>query len=49
MPIIVVKGDKTKMMMANLLLSKGVQEYAVEVVRKFVEQWGYNGHREERQ
>jgi hypothetical protein len=30
------------MVMAKVMPSKGVQEYAVEVVRKFVEQLGYN-------
>ncbi len=38
MPIIVLKDDKTKLVMAKVVPSKGVQEYAVEVVRKFVEQ-----------
>ncbi len=42
MPIIVVKNDKTKLVMAKVVPNKGVQEYAVEVVRKFVEQSGYS-------
>ncbi len=40
MPIVVVKDNKTKMVMATVVPSKGVQEHAVEVVRKFVEQFG---------
>ncbi len=42
MPIVVVNDNKTKMMMANVVPSKGVQEYAVEVVRRSVEQLGCN-------
>ena len=42
MPIIVVKDDKTKLVMAKVAPSKGGQEYAVELVRKFVEQLGRN-------
>ncbi len=38
MPIVVVKDDKTKLVTP----SKGVQVYRVEVVRKLVEQLGYN-------
>ncbi len=41
MPIVVVKDNKTKMAMAKMVPSKGVQEYAVEVARKFVEQFGH--------
>ncbi len=41
MPTVVVNDNKTKMVMAKVLPSNGVQEYAVEVVRKFVEQLGY--------
>ncbi len=41
MPIIVVKDHKTRMVMAKVVPSKGVQECAVEVVRKFVKQLGY--------
>jgi hypothetical protein len=37
-PIVVVKDDKTKMVMAKVAPSKGVREYAVELVRRFVEQ-----------
>ena len=40
MPIDVVKDSRTKMVMAKAVPSKGVQKYAVEVVRKFVEQLG---------
>ncbi len=42
MPIIVVKNKKTKMALAKVAPSKGVQEYALEAVRKFVEQLGYS-------
>ncbi len=42
MPIIVVKDDKTKLVMAKVVPSTGLQEYAVDAVRKFVEQLGYN-------
>ncbi len=42
MPIIVVKDNKTKIVMAKAVPSKGVQEYAVEVAWKFVELLGYN-------
>ncbi len=42
MPIIAVKDDETKLVMAKVVPGKGVQEYVVEVVRKFVEQLGYN-------
>jgi hypothetical protein len=37
-PIVVVKDDKTKLAMAKVVPSKGVQEYTIEVVIKFVEQ-----------
>ncbi len=40
MPIIVVKDNKTKTLMVKAAPSKDVQECAVEVVRKFVEQLG---------
>jgi hypothetical protein len=40
--IIVVEDDKTKLVMAKAVPSKGVQECGVEVIRKFVEQLGYN-------
>ncbi len=51
MPIILVKDDKTKMVMAKVAPRKGMQEYTVEVVRKFVEQLGHNevNYHEERQ
>ncbi len=42
MPIIAVRDNETKMVMAKVVLGKGVQENAVEVLRKFVEQVGYN-------
>ena len=42
MPIIVVKDDKTKLVIAKVAPSKGMQEYAFEVVREFVGQLGYN-------
>ncbi len=42
MPIIVVKDNKTKITMAKVVPNKGVHEYAVEVVRRFVEQLGSN-------
>ncbi len=42
MPAVVVKDNKTKMAMAKVVPSAGVQEYAVEVATKFVEQLGYN-------
>jgi hypothetical protein len=41
MPIIVVKDDKTKLVMEKIVPNRGVQEYAVEVVRKSAEQLGY--------
>jgi hypothetical protein len=34
MPIIVVKDSKTKMVMAKVMPSKGVQEYAVKLVKE---------------
>ncbi len=42
MPIIVVKESKTKRVIAQVVPSKGVQECAVEVARKLVEQLGCN-------
>ncbi len=42
MPIIVEKNNKSKMMMAKVVPSKGAHEYAVGVVRRFVEQTCYN-------
>ncbi len=36
-----VKDNKTKMSMAKVVPNKGVREYSVEVVRRFVEQLGY--------
>ena len=41
-PTVVAKDNKTKMAIAKVAPSKGVQEYAVEVVRKFVEQLRYD-------
>ena len=40
-PIIVTKDSKTKMTMANVVPNKGVENYAVEVVKKMIEQLGY--------
>ncbi len=37
-----VKDDKTKLVMAKVAPSKGVQKYAVEVVRNFEGQAGYS-------
>ncbi len=42
MPIIMAKDDKTKLATAKIAPSKGVQEYAVQAVRKFAEQLGCN-------
>ncbi len=42
MPTIVAKDNKMKMLMAKAAPSKGVHEYAVEVVRRFVERLGCN-------
>ncbi len=43
MPTIVVMDNKTKkVMMSNMVPSKGAQECALEVVRKFAEQIGYS-------
>ncbi len=36
-PLVVVKDDKSKMAMAKVVPSEGVQEYAVQVVKKFAE------------
>ena len=41
MPIIVTKDSKTKMIMAKVVPSKGVENYAVEVAKKMIEQLGY--------
>ena len=41
MPTIVMKDDKT-MVMAKVVPNKGVQEYAVEVTRRFMEQLEYS-------
>ena len=41
MPIIATKDSKTKMIMAKVVASKGVENYAVEVVKKMIEQLGY--------
>ncbi len=35
------KDSKTKMIMAKAVPSKGVETYAVEVVKKMIEQLGY--------
>ncbi len=42
MPIVVVKGSKTKMIMAKAEPSKGVENYAVEVAKRAVECLGYS-------
>ncbi len=42
MPIVMVKDDTTKIALAKVVPSKGVQRYAVDVVQKFVEQLAYN-------
>ncbi len=42
MPSVVVKDDKTKLAMVKIAPSKGVQEYAVEFVKRFVKQLGYD-------
>ena len=41
MPIVVAKDSKTKMTMARVVPSKGVDSYAVETVKKMVERLGY--------
>ncbi len=41
MPMLVAKYNKTKMVMAKVVPSKGAQECAVEVARRFVEQLGH--------
>ncbi len=40
MPIIVVKDNTTKTLMAKVVPTKGANEYAVEAVRKLAEQFG---------
>ena len=37
MPIIVAKDNRTKMIMARVVPSKGLDGYAVEIVKKMVE------------
>ncbi len=41
MQIIVAKDNKTKMIMARVVPSKGVDSYAAETVKKMVERLGY--------
>ncbi len=41
MPVIVMRDGTTRMVMAKVVPSKGVNNYAVEVAKKFVEQLGY--------
>ena len=41
MPIIVLKDNKTRTVMAKVVSGKGVNNFAVEVVKKFIEQLGY--------
>ena len=40
MPIIVAKDNKTKMIMARVVPSKGLDSYAVETVKRMVERLG---------
>ena len=41
MPIVVAKDNRTKMIMARVVPSKGLDSYAVETVKKMVERLGY--------
>ncbi len=41
MPIVVVKESKTKMIVAKSVPSKGVENYAVEAVKRAVERLGH--------
>ncbi len=41
MPIIVAKDNRTKMIMARVVPSKGLDSYAVETVKKMVERLRY--------
>ena len=41
MPIIAAKDNRTKMIMARFVRSKGLDIYAVETVKKMVERLGY--------
>ena len=41
MPTVVMRDSKTRMVMAKIVPSKGVNNYAVEVTKKFMEQLGY--------
>ena len=41
MPIIVLRDNKTRMVMAKAVSSKGVNSNAVETVKRFIEQLGY--------
>ncbi len=40
MPIVEVKGNKTKMLMAKVSPSKGMNAHAVEIARRFTKQLG---------
>ena len=40
MPIIVAKDNKTKMIMARVVPSKGLDSYAVETVKRWWRDWG---------
>ena len=41
MPIVVAKDNRTKMIMARVVPSKGLDSYAVETVKRMVERLGY--------
>ncbi len=41
MSIVVAKDNKTKMIMARVVPSKGVDSYAGETLKKMVERFGY--------
>ncbi len=41
MPIVVAKDNKTKMIMARVVPSKGLDNYAVKTVKKMMERMGH--------
>ncbi len=41
MPILVVKGGRTKMVVSEVVTNKGVVDYTVGLVKKMIEQLGY--------
>ena len=45
MPIVVAKDNRTKMIMARVVPSKGLDGYAVEIVKRMVERLRYNDTR----